>query len=105
MSPDKAAVAAAGFDPTAAYRLHPQAELRSEPFGALAYHFGTRRLSFLKAQILVEVVRALADCPSALDAVERCEVPAGQRPTVLRALAGLAESGTIQRRPGEGALP
>lgn len=96
---------AAGFDPAAAYRLHPQAELRSEPFGALAYHFGTRRLSFLKAQILVDVVRALADCPSVLAAVERCGVPAGQRPTVLLALAGLAESKMIQRRPGEAALP
>ncbi len=28
--------------------LHPQVALRPEPFGALAYHYGNRRLIFLK---------------------------------------------------------
>ena len=31
----------------------------SEPFGALAYHFGTRRLSFLKSRTLLAVVEGL----------------------------------------------
>ena len=35
--------------------------LRPEPFGALAYDFHTRRLSFLKSPQLVDVVRRLAD--------------------------------------------
>ena len=30
------------------WRLDDAVSLRPEPFGALAYHFGTRRLSFLK---------------------------------------------------------
>ena len=32
------------------YRCSPQVAVRPEPFGALLYHFGTRRLSFLKDQ-------------------------------------------------------
>ena len=31
-----------------AWRLDGSVALRPEPFGALAYHFGTRKLSFLK---------------------------------------------------------
>ncbi|CAN5312132.1 mycofactocin biosynthesis chaperone MftB [soil metagenome] len=90
----------ASFDPNRPYRLHRQAELRPERFGALAYHFGTRRLSFLKAPILVEVVRALAESASVQAALDRCAVPASQRPKVLRALAGLADSQMIERREG-----
>jgi len=30
-----------------ALALSPSVALRSEPFGALAYHFGNRRLTFL----------------------------------------------------------
>lgn len=89
---------APGFDPAGPYRLHPQAELRDEPFGALAYHFGTRRLSFLKAPVLVDVVRALAGSSSVEDALARCDVPDVSRPALLAALAGLARSEMIQPR-------
>ncbi|MBA3278064.1 MAG: mycofactocin biosynthesis chaperone MftB [Geodermatophilaceae bacterium] len=92
---------AAGFDSSAAYQLHRQAELRDEAFGALAYHFGTRRLSFLKAPILVEVVRALGASISVDEAVERCAVPESQRTAILQALAGLAGSQMIERRVTE----
>ena len=34
--------------------------LRPEPFGAMAYDFHTRRLTFLKTPQLVDVVRRLA---------------------------------------------
>ncbi len=46
----------AGFDLDAAWRLHPQVSVRPERFGALLYHFGTRRLSFLKSPALLTVV-------------------------------------------------
>ncbi len=88
------------FDPDRAYRLHRQAELRDEEFGALAYHFGTRRLSFLKVPILVDVVRALQDSASVHDALERCAVPESQRSALLQALAGLADSQMIERTEG-----
>ena len=89
------------FDPARSYRCCPQVALRPEPFGALAYHFGTRRLSFLKTRQLVEVVRILdayADVHGALDAAGVAE---GQRAAYLSALAGLAENGTIEERADE----
>lgn len=33
------------LDLNRAYRLNPAVSLRPEPFGALAYHFGNRRLA------------------------------------------------------------
>jgi hypothetical protein len=36
------------FDLDQAWRLDERVAVRPEPFGALLYHFGTRRLSFLK---------------------------------------------------------
>ena len=38
-------------------QLHPQVALRPEPFGALAYHYGNRRLLFLKHPDMVRVVQ------------------------------------------------
>ena len=43
------------------WTLSPAVALRPEPFGALAYHFGNRKLSFLKRPELVTVVRGLGD--------------------------------------------
>ena len=37
--------------------------MRPEPFGALLYHFGTRKLSFLKNRTILTVVQSLADYP------------------------------------------
>jgi putative mycofactocin binding protein MftB len=54
-------VTAAAFDADRAYRLHEQVALRPEPFGALAYHYGNRRLNFLRAKELVTLVESLAD--------------------------------------------
>ena len=86
------------FDPGLAYRCSPSVALRPEPFGALVYHFGTRRLSFLKTPQLVAVVSGLEHSPDAHSAIEAAGVEEAQRPTYLRALAGLAESGTIEER-------
>ncbi|TVT44942.1 mycofactocin biosynthesis chaperone MftB [Amycolatopsis rhizosphaerae] len=86
------------FEPDQPYRCSPRVALRPEPFGALAYDFGTRRLSFLKTPMLVEVVRGLADQPDVHAALDAAGVPDDQRPGYLKALAGLAETGTIERR-------
>ena len=37
------------------WALDPSVALRPEPFGALAYHFGNRKLIFLKRPELVEL--------------------------------------------------
>jgi len=86
------------FDPGLPYRCSPSVALRPEPFGALVYHFGTRRLSFLKTPQLVDVVSGLDHHADAHGAVEAAGVAQPQRPAYLRALAGLAANGTIEER-------
>ncbi len=72
--------------------------LRPESFGALAYHFGTRRLSFLKSRALLAVVERLAEHPDALSACRAAGVEDAQLPGYRRALTTLAGSGMIVRR-------
>ena len=82
------------FEPDRSWRLHPQVALRDESFGALAYHYGTRRLLFLKSRTLVELVSSLERFESA-DAALAALVPEGERPRYRRALARLAASEVI----------
>ncbi len=90
----------APFDMTAAWELDPRVALRPEPFGALAYHFGTRRLSFLKSPRLVDVVEGLARYPSAAAACSAAGVDGAEADSYGRALAALAGSGMIRARRG-----
>ena len=80
------------------YRLNPAVAVRPEPFGALIYHFGNRRLSFLKTRQLVTVVRLLASHDSAAGALDAAGVPASQWPRYTAALAALADSEVIDAR-------
>ncbi len=82
------------FDPHRAWRVHPRVALRDESFGALAYHYGTRRLLFLKSHALVELISSLHRFESATAAMEAL-VPECDRATYSRALARLAESEVI----------
>ena len=86
------------FDSTRPYRCSPRVALRPEPFGALVYDFGTRRLSFLKTKQLAEVVAALADHADVDSTLDGVGVTPAQRAAYLHALAGLADAGTIQPR-------
>ena len=81
-----------------AWSLSDSVSLRPEPFGALAYDFRTRRLSFLKTPALVDVVRALGTCPSVADALDEAGVDASQHPAYVTALRTLAASGIITHR-------
>lgn len=92
------AAAGPAFDPAMPFRCSPKVALRPEPFGALVYHFGTRKLSFLKTPQLVDVVRGLEDHPDVHAALSAAGVEETQRPAYLRALAGLAASDTIEPR-------
>ena len=76
------------------WHLHPQVALRDESFGALAYHYGTRRLHFLKSRVLVDVVTALPKFDSATAAVASM-VPSEEQARYRSALAGLAASGVL----------
>ncbi|QTX05739.1 mycofactocin biosynthesis chaperone MftB [Agromyces archimandritae] len=86
------------LDPEAAWQLHPQVSVRPEPFGALLYHFGTRKLSFLKDRVLLDIVEGLSEAATAREACDRAGVAAEHRATYLRALGTLAESHMIQER-------
>jgi mycofactocin biosynthesis protein MftB len=83
------------FDGSRPWMLHPQVSLRPESFGALAYHFGTRRLSFLKSRTLLAVVQSLAEQPTGDDACRAAGVSGAEFGTYRRALATLARSGMI----------
>jgi mycofactocin biosynthesis protein MftB len=86
------------FDPELPWQRARSVALRPEPFGALVYHFGNRKLSFLKSKMLVTVVETLADQPSASATLAACGVPEAQRPTYVKALADLARSQMIELR-------
>ena len=86
------------FDRTRAWTLHPQVSLRPESFGALAYHFGTRRLSFLKSRRLLRVVESLGMQPSGAEACRVAGVTDAELPAYERALDALARSGMICER-------
>jgi putative mycofactocin binding protein MftB len=72
--------------------LDPRVSLRPERFGALAYHFGTRKLSFLKHPDLVRVVESLAEHPTVGDALVAAGVEPDRWPSFLNALGTLEQS-------------
>ncbi|GAA2706042.1 mycofactocin biosynthesis chaperone MftB [Actinoplanes palleronii] len=86
------------FDLDRAWDLHPQVSVRPEPFGALLYHFGTRKLSFLKDRGLLAVVQALATAPTARAACQDAGVGADDIPRYARALTVLARSSMLLER-------
>ncbi|TFV67813.1 UNVERIFIED_ORG: mycofactocin biosynthesis chaperone MftB [Bacillus sp. AZ43] len=92
------APAEVAFDPGQPWRRSRSVALRPEPFGALVYSFSTRKLSFLKSKLLVEVVEALSDHPTAEAALAACGVTDAQRPAYVKALADLARSQMIEVR-------
>jgi putative mycofactocin binding protein MftB len=86
------------FDLDRPWQLHPQVSVRPERFGALLYHFGTRRLSFLKSPALLTVVRSLGEAPSARAACRDAGVAEAELPAYAAALGTLAASQMIRAR-------
>ena len=82
----------------AAWRVHEQVSVRPERFGALLYHFGTRRLSFLKDPKLLAVVRSLAEHDTARAACLEAGVAEREHPAYRAALSTLASSQMIRER-------
>lgn len=90
---------ASGFDLDGAWRVHPRVALRPESFGALAYHYGTRRLSFLKSPQLLQVLSTLEVQSSARAACLQAGVTDQELGHYARALATLADTDMIEPRP------
>ncbi len=82
------------LDRDAPWRLSPEVSLREEPFGALAYHHGNRRLVFVSSRALVALLERLGEYRSMNEAL--AEVPEGARERVARALEDLAASGMLR---------
>ena len=80
------------------WQLDPNVSVRPEPFGALLYHFGTRRLSFLKDRRLLDVVTQLGEAPTARSACALAGIDDASLPVFERALTRLAETGMLQER-------
>jgi mycofactocin biosynthesis protein MftB len=79
------------------WALSPSVALRPEPFGALAYHFGNRKLIFLKRPELVAVVRGLDAATDVRSALVEAGVPEAGWPAYLAALEGLAASDMVRK--------
>ncbi len=86
-----------GFTLDRGWRISPNVALRDESFGALAYHYGNRRLVFLKSRRLVELVTSLERYDTAAAALHDL-VPEAQWSAYERALAGLAASEVLDAR-------
>jgi len=86
------------FDLDAAWGIHDQASIRPERFGALLYHFGTRRLSFLKDPKLLQLVRQLDEAPTARAACLDVGIGDAELPSFQQALGTLAASQMIFKR-------
>jgi len=74
------------------YALAPQVGIRPERFGALAYHYGNRRLTFLGDAKLLAVVESGAEIEAALTAAG---VPEAQWPAYRRALDRLVAAEVV----------
>ncbi|CAN5589152.1 hypothetical protein BH10ACT2_BH10ACT2_26050 [soil metagenome] len=81
-----------------ALELHPQVALRPEPFGALAYHYGNRRLVFLKHVDVVAVARTLADHASLADALRAADVEPHRWGSFATAFNALRNSEVVRER-------
>ncbi len=75
-----------------AYQVHPSVAVRPEPFGALVYHYGNRKLVFLKSKQLVSVVETLGDYPSIEAALNAAELHGPMRARFISALTSMVRS-------------
>lgn len=78
----------------------PAVALRPEPFGAMAYHFGNRKLTFLKKPELVQVVCSLGESATVRDALVQASIPESQWHAYLAALRSLAATDMIRANEG-----
>jgi putative mycofactocin binding protein MftB len=88
------------FDLDRPWRIDDRVAVRPESFGALLYHFGTRRLSFLKDTTLLAVLQAMGEHPTARSACLAAGIGGGALPAYGQALAALARSQMITERAG-----
>ena len=75
--------------------LHQRVSLRPEPFGALAYHYDSRKLVFLRHPDVLTVVRSLDGTRTVAEILEECGVARLRWPAFDAALSSLLASELI----------
>jgi len=81
-----------------ACELDPRVSLRAETFGALAYHYGNRKLVFLKHPDVVAVVRDLSRHPTLADTLIAVGVHPDRWPSFVAAVDSLHSSEIVRVR-------
>lgn len=81
-----------------ALELDPAVSLRPEPFGALAYHHGNRRLVFLKHPDVVAVATRLGEFDSLADTLAGCGIEHSRWASFATAFQSLRESEVVRAR-------
>jgi putative mycofactocin binding protein MftB len=69
--------------------------VRPESFGALLYHFGTRKLSFLKNRTILAVIESLDDHSDVASALAAAVVDHDHEAPYLHALSVLVTSNML----------
>jgi putative mycofactocin binding protein MftB len=82
--------------------LDPQVAIRPEPFGALAYHYGNRRLVFLKHPDVVAVATSLSAHESLAATLAACGIGPSRWPSFEQAVSRLIDSQVIRVRTESG---
>ena len=85
--------------------LHPQVALRPEPFGALAYHYGNRRLVFLKHVDMVRVAENLGSHATLQATLEACDIAPARWPSFAKAFESLHSSEVVRERASQAKEP
>ncbi len=80
------------------YELTEQVALRPEPFGALAYHYGNRRLVFLRHPDLLEVVNHLGRSGDLRSCLEHCGIDPERWPSFCAAIESLIADDMLRPR-------
>jgi putative mycofactocin binding protein MftB len=81
-----------------ALELNPQVAIRPEPFGALAYNYGNRRLVFMKHVDVVRVAKSLGDHPSLQATLQACAIAPERWGSFVSAFESLKSSEVVRER-------
>ena len=76
--------------------LDDRVALRPESFGALAYHYGNRRLIFLRHPDVLTVVRSLGGHETVADTLRACDIAPARWPSFLAAIESLVRSEVLR---------